>query len=402
MKSQSWASGLRWGAGISASAIIVIIVVAAYTRVWVLTAVPVGFLFGFFLQKGDLCGASAFSEVLVMNDRRKVFGLWILIVTAMLAFALLQMLGWVRLAPKPFLYVNYIVGGALFGTGMVLAGGCISGCLFKAATGNLNSIAGLLTIPVGVMAVEFGPLNPLQTVMNRYVLRSVDGGAVTLSTLSGLPFWVLALLFAAITVIVIIARRGKHPGASRHAAMEPWMERALRRPWKPWASGIAIGLLMAPAYLSSVATGRNYPLGVTHGVMQAGLLLVDRNVQHVWRVNPSPPVKPAAAAPATPARKTVSWWLVLVSLALPLGSWGSARMNGAVRLMPKPPDEILMALAGGFLTGAGAAFATGCVVGNIMSGWALMSVGMILFGVVTILANWITSYYYLLGGQRPA
>jgi uncharacterized membrane protein YedE/YeeE len=401
MKGQSGGSGSKWGAGISVSAIIVITVVAAYTRVWVLTAVPVGFLFGFFLQKGDLCGSSAFSEVLVMKDRRKLFGLWILIVTAMVAFAALQMLGWVRLAPKPFLYVNYLVGGALFGTGMVLAGGCISGCLFKAATGNLNSIAGLLTIPAGVMAVEFGPLNPLQTAMNRFVLRSADGGPVTLSTLSGLPFWVLALLFAAITVAIILVRRGKQPGTSQQAAMEPWLEKALRRPWKPWASGIAIGLLMAPAYLSSVATGRNYPLGVTHGVMQAELLVVDRNVQHVWRVNPPPPAQRAAAAPSTPVRKPVSWWLVLVSLALPLGSWVSARMNGRVRLMPKPPDEILTALAGGFLTGAGAAFATGCVVGNIMSGWALMSVGMILFGVVTILANWITSYYYLLGGQRP-
>jgi hypothetical protein len=252
------------------------------------------------------------------------------------------------------------------------------------------------------MAVEFGPLNPLQTILNRRVLRATDGGPVTLSTLSGLPFWVLALLFAVVTLTVIIGRRGMHPGASRRAAMGPWMERALRRPWKPWASGIAIGMLMAPAYLSSVATGRNYPLGVTHGVMQAELLLVDHNVQHVWRINPSPPPKPAAAAPSTPAGKTVSWWLVLVSLALPLGSWVSARMNGTVRLMPKPPDEILTALAGGLLTGAGAAFATGCVVGNIMSGWALMSVGTVLFGVVTILANWITSYYYLMGGQRRA
>ena len=47
--------------------------------------------------------------------------------------------------------------------------------------------------------------------MNRFVLRSADGGPVTLSTLSGLPFWVLALLFAAITVIVIFVRRGKQP-----------------------------------------------------------------------------------------------------------------------------------------------------------------------------------------------
>jgi hypothetical protein len=260
--------------------------------------------------------------------------------------------------------------------------------------------AGLLTIPAGVMAVEFGPLNPLHTAMNRFVLRSADGGPVTLSTVSGLPFGILALLFGASTLIIILIRRRIQPAARRQTASESWMERALRRPWKPWASGIAIGLLMAPAYLSSVATGRNYPLGVTHGVMQAELLLVDRNVQHVWKINPPP--QPAQAAPSIPPRKPVSWWLVLVSLALPMGSWVSARMNGAVRLMPKPPDEILTALAGGFLTGAGAAFATGCVVGNIMSGWALMSVGMILFGVVTILANWITSYYYLLGGQRPA
>ena len=387
---------------ISAAMIAIITVIAVVERVWVLTAVPIGFLFGFFLQKGDLCGASAFSEVLVMKDRRKLFGLWILIVTAMLAFALLQTLGWVRLSPKPFLYVNYIVGGALFGTGMVLAGGCISGCLYKAATGNMNSIAGLLTIPAGVMAVEFGPLNQLHMAMNRYVLRSADGGPVTLSTLSGLPFGILALLFAALTLAVILVRRGRHPAANRQPTLESWMQRKLTRPWKPWAAGLAIGLLMAPAYLSSVATGRNYPLGVTHGVMQAELLVVERNIQHVWKTNPPQASQPAVAAPTTPSRRPVSWWLVLVSLALPLGSWVSARMNAAVRLMPKPPDEMLTALAGGFVTGAGAAFATGCVVGNIMSGWALMSAGMILFGVVTIMANWITSYFYLLGGQLPA
>jgi hypothetical protein len=399
MKSQTGNSSFRWSAGVIAPAIIIITAAAFYAHVWVLTAIPVGFLFGFFLQKGDLCGASAFSEVLVMKDRRKIFGLWILIVTAMLVFAALQMLGWVRLAPKPFLYVNYLVGGALFGTGMVLAGGCISGCLYKAATGNLNSIAGLLTIPAGVMAVEFGPLNPLHTAMNRFVLRSADGGPVTLSTLSGLPFWALALLFAAITMVIILVRRRGQPVKSRQAVTEIWTERVLGRPWKPWVSGLAIGLLMAPAYLSSVATGRNYPLGVTHGVMQAELLLVDRNVQHVWRVNPAPPAVTAAPVPPVPARKPVSWWLVLVSLALPLGSWVSARLNGPVRLMPKPPDEVLTALGGGFLTGAGAAFATGCVVGNIMSGWALMSAGMILFGVATVLANWVTTYFYLLGGQ---
>jgi len=100
MKNHDGNSGFIWGAGISALAIVIITLAAIYTRVWVLTAIPVGFLFGFFLQKGDICGASAFSEVLVMKDRRKLFGLWILIVTAMTVFAILQMLGWGRPLPR--------------------------------------------------------------------------------------------------------------------------------------------------------------------------------------------------------------------------------------------------------------------------------------------------------------
>jgi uncharacterized membrane protein YedE/YeeE len=396
---QEHASGWKWGAWIGILAIVVCLIVAAWSRVWVLTAVPIGFLFGFFLQKGDLCGASAFSEVLVMKDRRKLAGLWILIVVAMAGFAILELLGWVKLSPKPFLYLNYIVGGVLFGVGMVLAGGCISGCLYKAATGNLNSIVALLTIPAGVMMVEFGPLHSMQTALMRFVIRSEDGGPVTLSTVTGLPYTALASIFAVATLALVILNNRRRPASKRQVSKDPLLKRVLVRPWKPWASGLAIGLLMVPAYLSSAASGRNYPLGITHGVMQAELLLIDQGFAHSWK--PAPPASTAPAPPAIPAKpaKPVSWWLVLLCAALPLGAWVSARLNGSARLLPKPPDEILFALLGGFLTGVGAAVATGCVVGNIMSGWALMSVGMILFGLVTIVSNWLMTYIYLMGGQ---
>ena len=77
----------------AALAVLVAICVAAWvTRLWVLTAIPVGFLFGFFLQKGDLCGASAFSEVILMKDWRKTWGLWVCIVTGMVCFAVLDLL----------------------------------------------------------------------------------------------------------------------------------------------------------------------------------------------------------------------------------------------------------------------------------------------------------------------
>ncbi len=396
--------GVNWQAYaiFSLFGIVLVMVIAITTKLWVLSAIPVGFLFGFFLQKGDLCGSSAFSETIMMRDPRKMIGLWILIVVAMIGFAGLDLLGWVKLSPKPLLYLNYIIGGVIFGAGMVLAGGCISGCLYKGATGNLNSIIAILGIPVGVMMVEYGPLNGMHVWMKKHVVSLADGKAVSLFGLTGLPFWALALIFAAVTLVVAIAlKRSRSNPANRVKNSDaPWIQRVMTKPWRPWVAGVAIGLLMIPAYLSSAASGRNYPLGVTHGVMQAELLLVDNGFKHVYSSQP-PELSSTTNLASEPkgSGKQIVWWLVLEVVALMIGSWVSARMSGQTRLLPKPPDEILFALLGGVMIGTGAAFAGGCVVGNIMSGWALMSVGMFLFGIVTVLSNWATTYVYMMGGQ---
>ncbi|GAF73045.1 unnamed protein product, partial [marine sediment metagenome] len=137
------------------------------------------------------------------------------------------------------------------------------------------------------------------------------------------------------------------------------------------------------------------------------------NLSHVYKKKPAPPkgdtmapaeakqqANSAKASPAaTPSGKKVSWWLIALVTSLVMGSWVSGRLSGEARLLPKPPEQILIAFFGGLLVGSGAAFATGCVIGNIMSGWALMSVGTILFGVVAVLSNWITTYFYLMGGS---
>jgi hypothetical protein len=378
---------------------------AWWTRIWVMTAVPVGFLFGFLLQKGDLCGASAFSEVVLARDARKTFGLWVAIVVSMLGFAVIEGLGWVRLAPKPMFWLNYVVGGVLFGVGMVLAGGCISGCLFKAGAGNLNSMAALTGIPLGIGLVEYGPLNPVHRAMMAHVVPSSAGGAVTLSSLTGLPYWTLAVGFAGATVLGVLARRARRSPPSREAPVAP-VRRLLAGSWKPWQAGLAIGLLAVPAYLSSAASGRNYPLGVTHGVLQAYELLTDNQIVHVWRPAPAgaatrpatPPSVPAPRRVPPPPPKPVNWWLVGVVVGMVPGAWIAARLSGVARLARRDPAETVTAFFGGILVGAGAAFATGCVVGNILSGWALMSVGLFMFGAVTILANWITTYVHLMGG----
>ena len=381
--------------GVFAVVLAAITVAAWMTGLWVLTAIPLGALFGFFLQKGDLCGSSAFSEVVLARDWRKVRGLWVAIVVSMLGIALGDLLGWIQLNPKPFMWAGAVVGGVVFGVGMVLAGGCVSGCLYKGATGNLNSLVALLAMPVGIGLVEYGPLHGWLVRFKEMRIPASDGGPVTLSSLTGLPFWVLALILAGGTLAWALARRRRTtaPEAAPISGSSGGVR--MNRPWKAWQAGIAIGLLALPAYMSSAATGRNYPLGVTHGVLHASLLLTDAPVQHVTGiVTPAPP-SPDPAPP--PPRKKVVWWLVLLVGSLMVGSNLSGRLSGEARLLPKPPEQVLVAAAGGFLVGAGAALATGCVIGNILSGWALMSVGMFVFGVVTVLANWATTVLYLRG-----
>jgi len=406
----------RWKL-LSVGSLIFLVVVTAMSfaiETWVLTAVPIGFLFGFFLERSDLCGASAFSEVVLAKDPRKLWGIWVLIVVSMLAFALGSGTGWIVLSPKPLIWANYLVGGVLFGIGMVLAGGCVSGTLFKSGQGNLNSMAALVGIPLGIAAVEYGPLQGLLKQLKTHVVPNADGGAVTLASVTGLSYSTLAIMIAVVTLcatLILRRRATAERGPAGSTADDPLVERILRRPWKPWQSGLAIGLLALAAYASSAASGRNYPLGVTHGVLHVELLATESPVEHVWRKTPPVPagqeasLEPGVTEKPSPAKK-VSWWLVSLVVFLVIGSHVSARLRGSYRLLPKPHGETIVAFFGGILVGVGATLATGCVVGNIMSGVALMSVGNLIFVAVVALSNWATTYLYMIGpgalvlGQR--
>jgi uncharacterized protein len=416
----------KWKLNLAISLIILIasIIAAVITKLWVISAIPVGFLLGFFLQKGDLCGSSAMSEVIIMKDKKKLFGFWLAIVISMLGFAILDLLGLVTLAPKPMIWLSALIGGSIFGVGIVLGGGCISGCLYKAATGNINSMASVLTIPLGVLLVWYGPLKKLNEYLLAFVIKSNEGKAVSLYSVTGLPYWTLALIFAIPTLVYSITYLSKIKKKSV-AAGNRSLSNIFTKSWKPWQAGVAIGILATFGYLSSVATGRNYPIGITHGVAHTYLMISDFNVEHNFgiikktetmaRPLEEKKMKPQIGSvqntnslagqptipskPTEPQKKVIIWWAILIDLGLVAGSFISGRMSGQAKLLPKPPEQTVIAMLGGFLIGIGAAIATGCVIGNILSGWALMSIGMFIFGVTVLVFNWITAYLYLMGGK---
>ena len=140
--------------------------------------------------------------------------------------------------------------------------------------GHLSSMAALPGIALGVAAVEYGPLHALYAHCRAsYRLAASDGGPVTLSSLTGLPFWLLAAVIAGATIAAALLSRRSGSRRARESAAKPGKaSRAgllARRSWKPWHAGLALGVLTAVSLLSSAASGRNYPLGVTHEIGRA-------------------------------------------------------------------------------------------------------------------------------------
>jgi uncharacterized membrane protein YedE/YeeE len=113
---------------------------------------------GVALQRGRLCFAGAFRDVFLMRNGTMLRA--ILVGLALLApiFALIES----KAVPAPDfgalpagahvvpLGYNVAVGGLLFGIGMVVAGGCVSGTLYRIGEGYVASWASLLGILLGL------------------------------------------------------------------------------------------------------------------------------------------------------------------------------------------------------------------------------------------------------------
>ena len=52
---------------------------------------------------------------MLLRDGRKLFGFWIAIAATMASLAALDRLGWGALNPKPFTWLNGLLGGVCFG-----------------------------------------------------------------------------------------------------------------------------------------------------------------------------------------------------------------------------------------------------------------------------------------------
>jgi uncharacterized membrane protein YedE/YeeE len=111
-----------------------------------------GFIYGMSLQYGRFCFASAFRDLFAVGVPRMVVG--IMIATLLFAFvaAFVTATGISTFHSSPS-SIHSVIAGLIFGVGMVFAGGCASGSLYK--TGEGNGIALLVVLSISVTQSAF-------------------------------------------------------------------------------------------------------------------------------------------------------------------------------------------------------------------------------------------------------
>ena len=178
-----------------------------------------GLTFGIAAQRSRFCLRAATVEFARGRMEDKV-AVWLLTFsTAVVWVQAAQLLGLMnaadaRMMAVPGSWSGAVIGGLLFGAGMVLARGCSGRLLVLAATGNLRSVvSGLIFAVVAQMSLA-GVLSPLRDKLAALWVTSGGRNMDLLATL-GLPEWGGLAMGLAIAVLALWLSRRNRIGAAR-------------------------------------------------------------------------------------------------------------------------------------------------------------------------------------------
>lgn len=353
----------------------------------ILSGLVVGVLFGFALQRGRFCMNSAFRDIILGKDFTLFKALSVAILVEMIGFSALAMMGTITLAPKPLMWGANLVGGLIFGMGMVLAGGCASGITYRTGEGMLGAVMAVFGFGLAGMMSATGVLKPIVSFLQTNTkVMAADDKALTLANVVGLDLKIAMLVLAIIIIVIwaVLAMRNK---SSDDFGEKPKSlgDAIFKKGWKWLPTGIVVGLIGILSFPLSAAAGRNYPLGITGGWINIFQSLIK------WQAVVEEQIKLTALN-----------WEGAEVVGIVLGALVASLIAGEFALRAPEPKLLLQTLIGGLLMGFGAVISSGCNIGHILSGVPQLSIGSILGGISIILGGWITAYFMFIRPMQAA
>lgn len=223
-----------------------------------LAAFLLGGVAGFLMHRADYCLAGIFRDLFLFGAVRRLRTLLLLVAVALVLFELLHLLGLV-VVPFPLFgppsWAN-LLGGFLFGIGMVLAGGCVVGTLYKLGAGSFSALLAFLGLVGG--STLYAELHPWWRGVAKALALPVQ--SVTLPQLLGLPAWLIVLPLG--LLLLLLSLQWWHQGK----LSEPLVVEGYLQPWQA-----AVGLAVVGA---GTVLLQGMPMGITTSYAKMGAALV--------------------------------------------------------------------------------------------------------------------------------
>ncbi|MBI4848657.1 MAG: YeeE/YedE family protein [Nitrospirae bacterium] len=335
-----------------------------------------GLAIGFVLQRGRFCMNTAFRDTIFIKDLTLLRGYLIALLVTILGANLLNDFEVISLAVQPFFPLANIIGGYIFGLGIVLAGGCGSGVWYKIGEGQFNAIVAVVGFFTSIQATATGVLNPLYKLLRSVRVPVGEINNPTLYHLIGdspsVKWGVIAAVVIAIGIFVLMGK----PFSVKKQKGFTWP-----------LTGLMLGLLAVAAFWAA-SVWEGFPRGLSFTTPTGELFYTLLTGGAMPENHPLAQVFPMYAFGSF----TVTWASFFI-IGVPLGAFLSAKILKEFKWKVPPVDELLTVLGGSMMMGFGAMVAGGCNIGQGITGSSTLSIGSIVATISIILGNWTMVYF---------
>lgn len=342
-------------------------------------------------QSTRFCPQGGLRETLLERRPARLAAYGVAVGSALVAVALLQLvLGQTLMPSRPaytgpdLMWGRYVLGGLLFGFGMVLARGCPLRTLVRTGQGSLQAALVLAVMGLAAYAMSrtalygtwFAPWIGSWTLdLRRFGLAHQDLGTLLGLSSTGAHVALGLALGAAVLALCLRAL-------------------PLRRNGPLWLGAALIGVVVASGYALTAG-----PIG-SRAADEASFMSQPPDGLGVQSYTFAGPLSDAAYFLLHPSNQTTTFGVMAVAGAL-LGALLAALLRRDFRLQGLAAwRESARQLFGAVLTGGGAVLGLGCTVGHGLSGVSVLSVGSMLGLASIFVGAWLA--IRLQAGSRDA
>lgn len=327
----------------------------------------IGLVFGFTVHRTNFCTMGSVSDFINFGDWRR-FRSWLLAAAvAIVGVAWIEGAGIADMSYSIYVAPNFqwgahVIGGLLFGIGMVLGGGCVSKNLVRAGGGDLRSLVVLIVIGISAYMTIGGLFGPPRV--------AVTAPMTTDLTQAGLSSQRLDEMLAALT--------GLGAGAARWItvaviaggiALWAFGSRAFRRSANHVVAGLVVGLCVLAGW---VLTGLAFDEFADNPTVQSLSYVRPTGDTLDWLMRYT-----AYAAPG---------FTVTTLLGALIGAFASARLSGKFALATfQDTGDTIRNLTGAVLMGIGGVTGLGCTIGQSVTGFSTLAAGSLITFVFIVL-----------------